>query len=73
MSRLTNKNSLIQLQNLRKNYKDFIFSSEQLIYEKLGTIEDLLDLYSIKTLVDLNVILAEYFCEVKDHTFKIKE
>lgn len=41
MSRLTNKNSLKQLQNIRKKCKDFVFSNEQLIYEKLGKLEDL--------------------------------
>lgn len=39
--RLTDKISLKHLQNIRENYKDFVFSSEQLMYEKLGQLEDL--------------------------------
>ena len=39
---------------------------------KLGELEDLLEKYGIENLVDLNVVLAEYFANVKEHSFKGK-
>lgn len=59
--------------NLKVNDKYNPIVTTREITNKLGEIEDLLDLYGIETLVDLNVILAEYFCEMKDHTFKAKD
>lgn len=42
------------------------------LYNKLGQLEDLMDSYGIDNIKDLNLILAEYFCEIKEHTFKAK-
>lgn len=58
--RLTDKKSLKQLQNLRENYKDFVFSTEQLIYEKLGKIEDLMEKYEIKDIKALEELITDY-------------
>ena len=69
MSRLTKKIDNPEYSN------DYVMlcAHEYHILNKLGKLEDLFDIYSIETLADLNVILAEYFCEVKDHTFKLKD
>ena len=36
----------------------------------MADVNDLMGRYGIKTKEDLDVILAEYFAEVKEHTFK---
>ena len=41
-------------------------------FDKLGQLEDLLEKYGIEDLIDLNVIFAEYFANVKEHSFKGK-
>ena len=40
--------------------------------EKLGKLEDILEKYGVQNLSDLNVILAKYFAEIKEDSFRCK-
>ena len=48
-----------------------INSTDDLKY-KLGQLEDILEKYGVQNLTDLNVIIAKYFAEVKEDSFRCK-
>ena len=50
----------------------FTLSNDIQIMNKLGQLEDLMESYEIKSIEDLNVILAEYFCNIIEHSITIK-
>ena len=64
--RLTYKNHEIEIAKNRKQFEKDV----KIVCDKLGQLEDILEKYGIETIEDLDVILAEYFCNVKEHSIK---
>lgn len=60
MSRLTEKKFLDNFKAIKNINPNYVASKEELMYEKLGRLEDLLELYGISSIEELELALGMY-------------
>ena len=60
MSRLTEKKFLDDFKAIKNINPNYVASKEELMYEKLGKLEDIMEKYEIESLEELEELIKDY-------------
>ena len=60
MSRLTEKKFLDNFKVIKNISPNYVASKEELMYEKLGKLEDIMEKYEIESLEELEELIKDY-------------
>lgn len=60
MNRLTEKKFLDNFKAIKKINPNYVASKEELMYEKLGKLEDIMEKYEIESLEELEELIKDY-------------